>query len=93
MDHLTPDRLIVVGLFLAVLIGLWAVVQRNRTGLARRISGGRRLRVIEVLALGADGRATLIEAEGRMILVLGHRRGAGQMLDLGPAAPTDGGAA
>lgn len=85
MDHLTPDRLLIVGLFLVALIGLWAVVQRNGKGLSRRLSGNRRLRLREALPLGPEGRALLIEADGRMVLVVGGRRGASQMLDLGPA--------
>ena len=85
MDHLTPDRLLIVGLFLAVLIGLWALVQRKGAGLSRRLHGTRRLRLHEALPLGPEGRALLIEAEGRMVLVMGHRRGGAQMLDLGPA--------
>jgi hypothetical protein len=89
LDHLTPDRLLIVGLFLAVLLGLWAAVQRNRTGLARRITGDRRLRMVETLTLGPEGRALLLEAEGRSILVLGGRRGTPCVLDLGPRGKCD----
>lgn len=89
MDHLTPDRLLIVGLFLAALVGAWALVQRHGKGLSQRLTGTRRLHLREALPLGPEGRALLIEAEGRMILVLAQRRAAAQMLDLGPApAPT-----
>ncbi|PWK60401.1 hypothetical protein [Roseicyclus mahoneyensis] len=86
MDQLTPDRLLIVGLFMAALIGVWALVQRNKTGLSKRLSGNRRLHLREALTLGPEGRALLLEAEGRMVLVIGSRRGGGQMLDLGPVA-------
>ncbi len=94
MDQLTPDRLLIVGLFLAALIGVWALVQRNKTGLAQRLGGNRRLQMRETLTLGPEGRALLLEAEGRMVLVIGGRRGGTQMLDLGPVAtPATEGAA
>lgn len=92
MDHLTPDRLLIVGLFLAALIGLWAFVQRHGKGLSQRLTGNRRLHLREALPLGPEGRALLIEAEGRMVLVVGHRRGAAQVLDLGPAPASEGAA-
>lgn len=90
LDQLTPDRLMIVGLFMAVLIGLWAVVQRNKTGLARHLTGTRRLQMREALTLGPEGRALLLEAEGRMILIVAGRRTPPRMLDLGAApAPAD----
>jgi flagellar biogenesis protein FliO len=84
LDHLSTDRLIVVALFLGALFVLWGVVMRNRATLSARLRGEKRLSLCETLALGPDGRALLIEAEGRRILVLTARRGSPAMMDLGP---------
>jgi hypothetical protein len=55
------------------------------------MTAGRRLRLVEALALGPEGRALLIEADGRMVLVVGGRRGPAQVLALDAAPAADAG--
>ena len=86
MDQLAPDRLIIVALFLGAMLILWAYVMRLRTALSARLQGGRRLLLRESLPLG-EGRAVVIEAEGRRVLVVTARRATPALMDLGPVAP------
>jgi flagellar biogenesis protein FliO len=87
MDILTPDRLIPLAGFMAVLILIWAVVRLNRPTLAARVRAGRKIEATETLLLGHDARATLLKIEGQQVLVITSRRGPASMMTLPPAAP------
>lgn len=56
--------------FLAGLGLLWAYVQRNKSGLARRMGTDRRIQVTEVAALSPTDRAMILTVDTREFLVL-----------------------
>ena len=70
MDIIRPDQILTLTLFMAVLGLGWFVVKMNRGGLARRIAGDRRMRLIEVSALSATDCAMILSVDGREFLIL-----------------------
>ena len=70
MDVIRPEQLLTLTLFMAVLGLGWLVVKLNRGGLARRIAGNRRLRLVEVAALSPSDRAMILAVDGREFLIL-----------------------
>lgn len=69
-DLFHPTQLITLVLFLGALIAVWAYVQRNKSGLARRLGTGKRISVAEVTALSPTDRAMILIVDGREFLVL-----------------------
>lgn len=70
MDLVRPDQILTLVLFMAVLGLGWFVVKMNRGGLARRIAGARRMRLVEVAALSPTDRAMILAVDGREYLIL-----------------------
>lgn len=70
MDFIRPDQILTLTLFMAVLGLGWFVVKMNRGGLARRIAGDRRMRLVEVAALSSTDRAMILSVDGREFLIL-----------------------
>lgn len=83
MSDVEVWRLVTVTLFLGVLLVAWYFVTRNKTQLAGKIAGDRVMRLRESLALGADGRAFLLDVDGRRIMAVTSKKGATQLLELG----------
>lgn len=69
-DLINPMQLVTLALFLGALIAVWYFVQRNKSGLARRIGQGKRITVAEVTALSPTDRAMILAVDGREFLVL-----------------------
>ena len=90
MAQVSLTQIIVVVGFLAALIAVQIVLQRNARGIGKRLGRGREIRVVEVTALGTHDRLSLVEADGQRILVLTGRHGAGAFMELGPSAPEHG---
>ena len=90
MAQVSLTQIIVVVGFLAALIAVQIVLQRNARGIGKRLGRGREIRVVEVTALGTHDRLSLVETDGQRILVLTGRHGAGAFMALGPAAPEHG---
>ncbi len=84
-DVIRPEQIVTLALFLAVLGLVWLVVRLNRGGLARRLSGDRRLRLAEVLPLSPTDRALIVEADGQAFLLLRCKGAAPLIQPLGPA--------
>ena len=70
LDVIRPEQLLTLTLFMAVLGLGWLVVKINRGGLARRIAGNRRMRLVEVAALSPSDRAMILAVDGREFLIL-----------------------
>lgn len=85
MAQVSLTQIIVVVGFLAALIAVQIVLQRNARGIGKRLGRGREVRLLEVAALGPNDRLSLVEADGQRILVLTGRNGAGAFMALGPA--------
>jgi flagellar biogenesis protein FliO len=78
--------IMVVG-FLAALIAVQILLNRNAQGIGNRLGRGRTVRLIEVTPLGPNDRLCLIEVNDQRILVLIGRHGSGSFLPLGQAGP------
>ncbi len=88
MDVVTPERLLVLLAFLAVLFGLWA---------AARVYGARlpgikpgpaaKIDIAAVKPLGDGSRAILLQVAGTEVLVLTQRRAAPCILHLTKVQP------
>ncbi len=70
MDVIRPDQILTLVLFMAVLGLGWLVVKMNRGGIARRIAGDRRMRLVEVAALSPTDRAMILQVDAREFLIL-----------------------
>ena len=95
MDLVGIRQIVIVAVFLAMLLAVWFVIQRNRTALSARLRGSRRLTLGEVLSLGGDARLTLVRLDGRDFLVATSRRGAPSIVSVDrdtQAAPPAAGA-
>jgi flagellar biogenesis protein FliO len=90
MAQVSLTQIIVVVGFLAALIAVQIMLQRNARGIGKRLGRGREIRVVEVAALGTHDRLSLVEANGQRILVLTGRHGAGAFMALGPVLPEHG---
>ena len=86
MDVLTPERLVIVALFLAVLLGARVLVLRNGPRIGKQIMGERRMALVESLALGGQARAHLLTADSDRVLIVNGPRGQLQVLHLGQDA-------
>ncbi len=85
MDLVRFDQLVTVTLFLLALGGAWLYVQRHKQGLGATLRAGRRMSVRETLPLGTATRATLLDVDGRSLLVV-HGKGFCTLHDLGAQA-------
>lgn len=83
MAEVSLTQVIMVVGFLAALIAVQIVVRRHAQGIGKRLGRGRDIRLVEVTALGAHERLSLVEADGQRILVLTGRNGTGAFLPLG----------
>ncbi|ESW59737.1 MAG: flagellar assembly protein FliO [Rhodobacter sp. CACIA14H1] len=70
MDIVRPDQIVTLVLFMAALGLGWLWVKSQRGGLARRIAGDRRMRLVEVAALSPVDRAMILAVDGREFLIL-----------------------
>lgn len=86
MDVIRPDQILTLVLFMAVLGLGWMVVKMNRGGLARRIAGDRRMRLVEVTALSPTDRAMILRVDAREFLILRCRGEAPVVTALGQPA-------
>jgi flagellar protein FliO/FliZ len=84
-DVIRPEQIVTLALFLAVLGLVWLLVRMNRHGLARRLTGARRLRLAEVLPLSPADRALIVEADGQSFLLVRCKGAAPLIQPLGPA--------
>jgi flagellar protein FliO/FliZ len=91
MDLVRFDQGLTLALFLLVLGGAWLFVQRHKQGLGARLNAGRRMTLRETLPLGGQTRATLLQVDGRELLVI-HGKGICALHDLGGASPVKGAA-
>jgi flagellar protein FliO/FliZ len=69
-DLINPGQFLTLFAFLAGLGLLWFYVQRNKSGLARRMGQDRRIKVLEVAALSPTDRAMILAVDSREFLVL-----------------------
>lgn len=69
----------------------WLVVQINKGGMARRIAGGRRVKVVEATALSPTDRAMILSVDGYEILVV-RSKGAAPVLHALPKVVAEGAA-
>ncbi len=69
-DLINPGQVLTLFVFLAGLGLLWYYVQRNKSGLARRMGNDRRIKVVEVAALSPTDRAMILAVDSREFLVL-----------------------
>lgn len=87
MDVIRPDQILTLVLFMAVLGLGWLVVKMNRGGIARRIAGDRRMRLVEVAALSPTDRAMILQVDAREFLIL-RCRGEAPVVTALDVAPT-----
>lgn len=85
LDVIRPDQILTLILFMAVLGLGWLVVKMNRGGIARRIAGERRMRLVEVAALSPTDRAMILQVDAREFLILRCRGEAPVVTALEPA--------
>lgn len=81
-DLINPGQLLTLFGFLAGLGLLWYYVQRNKSGLARRMGPARRIKVTEVAALSPTDRAMILSVDAREFLVLRAKGSAPVMTEL-----------
>ncbi len=86
MDIVRPEQVVTLLLFMAGLGLVWLWVKAQRGGLARRIAGARRMRLVEVAALSPVDRAMILSVDGRDFLIL-RCKGEAPVLRALPAAP------
>jgi len=82
MDLLTPDRILTLAGFLGVLLLAWVAIRLNHAPLKARLKQSRRMEMAEVLPLGGDARAILLNADGQSVLIVTGRKGGTALLAL-----------
>jgi hypothetical protein len=88
MDVITPERLLVMLAFLAVLLGLWAAARVYGNRLPGVKQGpAARIDIAAVKSLGDGSRAILLQVAGTEVLVLTQRRAAPAILHLPKVQP------
>ena len=85
MDIVTLDRMLVIAGFLGVLFILWAVAQKYRGPLSQKIKTDSPMTVQQVLSLGGDTRAILMQVDGQRVLVVTGRKSGTSVVTLGDA--------
>ena len=86
MDIVTLDRMLVIAGFLGVLLILWAVAQKYRGPLSQKIKTDSPMTVQQVLSLGGDTRAILMQVDGQRVLVVTGRKSGTSVVTLAEAA-------
>ena len=90
MDIITLDRMLVIAGFLGLLLILWAVAQKYRGPLSQKIKADSPMDVQQVLSLGGDTRAILMQVDGQRVLVVTGRKSGTSVVTLaGSAEPED----
>lgn len=88
MDIITLDRMLVIAGFLGLLLILWAVAQKYRGPLSQKIKADSPMDVQQVLSLGGDTRAILMQVDGQRVLVVTGRKSGTSVVTLsGRAEP------
>lgn len=85
MDIVTLDRMLVIAGFLGVLLILWAVAQKYRGPLSQKIKTDSPMTVQQVLSLGGDTRAILMQVDGQRVLVVTGRKSGTSVVTLAEA--------
>lgn len=83
MDIISVDQFLVLGLFMAVLGGLWLLVHRNKQGLSQKLNRGKRLQLRESISLGGQAQAALLSVDGRDFLLVHGKAGTAALHPLG----------
>jgi flagellar protein FliO/FliZ len=86
MDLIPFDKIVTLTAFLGGLGVVWLLVLRHRGGLRAHLHRGRRLRLSEAAALGPQGRAMILNVDGREFLVV-QIKGSGLILQPLPDQP------
>ncbi len=86
MDIVTLDRMLVIAGFLGVLFILWAVAQKYRGPLSQKIKTDSPMTVQQVLSLGGDTLAILMQVDGQRVLVVTGRKSGTSVVTLAEAA-------
>ncbi|MFA8388034.1 MAG: hypothetical protein ACEPO2_20635 [Pelagibaca sp.] len=90
MDIITLDRMLVIAGFLGLLLILWAVAQKYRGPLSQKIKSDSLMDVQQVLSLGGDTRAILMQVDGQRVLVVTGRKSGTSVVTLaGRTEPED----
>lgn len=92
MDVLTLDRVLILTAFLGVLGLVWLAIRLKAPG-AQKPRQGRALNLIEVLPVGADSRAILLQVRGQEVLIVTSKKSGTAMVTLGATPPVMTGAA
>jgi len=74
LEIVTLDRMLVIAGFLGLLMVLWAVAQKYRGPLSQKIKTDSPMDVKQVLSLGGDTRAILMQVENQRVLVVTGRK-------------------
>ncbi|MEN8738152.1 MAG: hypothetical protein ABF308_00075 [Phaeobacter gallaeciensis] len=85
MDIVTLDRMLVIAGFLGILLILWAAAQKYRGPLSQKIKTDSPMDVKQVLSLGGDTRAILMQVEGQRVLVVTGRKSGTSVVALADA--------
>lgn len=86
MDIVTLDRMLVIAGFVGVLLILWALAQKYRGPLSQKIRTDSPMSVQQVLSLGGDTRAILMQVDGQRVLVVTGRKSGTSVVTLAEAA-------
>lgn len=88
MDIVTLDRMLVIAGFIGVLLILWAIAQKYRGPLSQKVRSDSPMDVKQVLSLGGDTRAILMQVEGQRVLVVTGRKSGTSVVTLAdPSEP------
>lgn len=74
MDIVTLDRMLAIAGFIGVLLVLWAAAHKYRHPLSKKINTDRSMDVKQVLSLGGETRAILMQVDGQRVLVVTGRK-------------------
>ncbi|MCH2078847.1 MAG: hypothetical protein MK180_18565 [Rhodobacteraceae bacterium] len=74
MEPFTPERLLIIAAFVAVLVVMLILVRVNRGTLSSRIKAGRRIEIESAARVGPDAQATLLRIDGARVLVVSGKR-------------------
>jgi hypothetical protein len=77
--------MLVIAGFIGVLLILWAAAQKYRGPLSQKIKTDSPMDVKQVLSLGGDTRAILMQVEGQRVLVVTGRKSGTSVVTLADA--------
>jgi hypothetical protein len=78
--------MLVIAGFLGVLFILWAVAQKYRGPLSQKVKTDSPMTVQQVLSLGGDTRAILMQVDGQRVLVVTGRKSGTSVVTLAETA-------